>query len=165
MNLEVVTLPVSDVARAKAFYQGLGWRLDIDLVLSDSVRTVQFTPPHSQCSIQFGQGGSTAAPGSAQMTFLVVDNIDAARDDLINRGVDVSAGEVARTSRVHRSATRMGTRGCSRRSRPAFAPPHNWWDWYAAYAAARTSGSSEADAAAAAGRYMADVKHVVVSAG
>jgi catechol 2,3-dioxygenase-like lactoylglutathione lyase family enzyme len=90
MRLEVVTLPVSDVDRAKAFYESLGWRFDIDLALSDELRTVQFTPPHSACSIQFGKGGTTAQPGSAQMTFLVVDDIDAARDDLVGRGVDVS---------------------------------------------------------------------------
>ena len=73
MNLEVVTLPVSDVDRAKSFYESLGWRLDIDLVVSDDVRTVQFTPPHSQCSIQFGKGRTTAEPGSAQGLILVVD--------------------------------------------------------------------------------------------
>ena len=66
MKLEVVTLPVSDVDRAKSFYQSLGWRLDIDLVVSDDVRTVQMTPPHSQCSIQFGKGLTTAEPGSVQ---------------------------------------------------------------------------------------------------
>jgi catechol 2,3-dioxygenase-like lactoylglutathione lyase family enzyme len=96
MKLEVVTLPVADVDRAKSFYQSLGWRFDIDLVVSDDVRTVQFTPPHSQASIQFGQGGTTAAPGSAQKTFLVVDDIDAAREDLISRGVDVSEVQEAR---------------------------------------------------------------------
>jgi catechol 2,3-dioxygenase-like lactoylglutathione lyase family enzyme len=96
MGLEVVTLPVSDVDRAKSFYQSLGWRFDIDLVVSDDVRTVQFTPPHSQCSIQFGRGGTTAEPGSAQKTFLVVDDIDAARDDLVSRGVDVSEVQEAR---------------------------------------------------------------------
>ena len=90
MRLEVVTLPVSDVDRAKRFYESLGWRFDIDLAPSDQLRTVQFTPPHSPCSIQFGKGGTTAQPGSAQMTFLVVDDIDAARDDLVSRGVDVS---------------------------------------------------------------------------
>ena len=90
MNLEVVTLPVSDVDRAKSFYASLGWRFDIDLAVSDDMRTVQFTPPHSQCSIQFGKGRSTAEPGSAQSMILVVDDIDAARDDLIGRGVDVS---------------------------------------------------------------------------
>ena len=90
MKLEVVTLPVSDVDRAKSFYQSLGWRFDIDLVVSDDFRVVQMTPPHSQCSIQFGKGRTTAEPGSAQALILVVDDIDAARDDLISRGVDVS---------------------------------------------------------------------------
>jgi catechol 2,3-dioxygenase-like lactoylglutathione lyase family enzyme len=90
MNLEVVTLPVADVDRAKAFYQRLGWRLDIDLVISDQVRNVQFTPPHSGCSIQFGKGAQTAEPGSAYGLILVVKDIDAARNDLINRGVEVS---------------------------------------------------------------------------
>jgi len=90
MALEVVTLPVSDVDQAKRFYESIGWRLDIDLVVSDDVRTVQFTPPHSPCSIQFGKGGTTAAPGSAQAMILVVTDIDAARNDLVSRGVDVS---------------------------------------------------------------------------
>jgi catechol 2,3-dioxygenase-like lactoylglutathione lyase family enzyme len=96
MALEVVTLPVADVDRAKSFYQSLGWRFDIDLVLSDDVRTVQFTPPRSPCSIQFGKGGTSAEPGSAQKTFLVVSDIDAAREDLIGRGVEVSEVEEAR---------------------------------------------------------------------
>lgn len=90
MGLEVVTLPVSDVDRAKSFYESLGWRMDIDLVISDDFRNVQVTPPHSQCSIQFGKGRTTAEPGSAQGMILVVDDIDAARDDLVSRGVDVS---------------------------------------------------------------------------
>jgi catechol 2,3-dioxygenase-like lactoylglutathione lyase family enzyme len=90
MKLEVVTLPVSDVDRAKSFYQSLGWRFDIDLVVSDDFRVVQMTPPHSQCSIQFGKGRTTAEPGSAQALILVVDDIDAARDGLIRVGVDVS---------------------------------------------------------------------------
>jgi catechol 2,3-dioxygenase-like lactoylglutathione lyase family enzyme len=96
MKLEVVTLPVSDVDRSKSFYQSLGWRLDIDLVVSDDVRTVQFTPPHSGCSIQVGKGGTTAEPGSAQGMILVVSDIDAARDDLISRGVEVSEVQEAR---------------------------------------------------------------------
>jgi catechol 2,3-dioxygenase-like lactoylglutathione lyase family enzyme len=96
MNLEVVTLPVSDVDRAKSFYESLGWRLDIDLVISDEARTVQFTPPHSGCSIQFGKGRSTAEPGSAQWQILTVKDIDAARDDLISRGVEVSEVQEAR---------------------------------------------------------------------
>jgi catechol 2,3-dioxygenase-like lactoylglutathione lyase family enzyme len=90
MKLEVVTLPVSDVDRAKSFYESLGWRFDIDLVVSDDFRVVQMTPPHSQCSIQFGKGRTTAEPGSAQALILVVDDIDAARDGLVSRGVDVS---------------------------------------------------------------------------
>jgi catechol 2,3-dioxygenase-like lactoylglutathione lyase family enzyme len=96
MALEVVLLPVSDVDRAKRFYQGLGWRFDIDLVVSDDVRTVQMTPPHSACSIQFGKGGTTAAPGSAQGMILVVSDIDDARDDLVRRGVEVSDVQVQR---------------------------------------------------------------------
>lgn len=89
MNLEVVTLPVSDVDRAKQFYLSLGWRLDIDLTVSDDFRTVQFTPPHSACSIQFGKGGTAAAPGSAAGLILVVKDIDAARADLLSRGIEV----------------------------------------------------------------------------
>ena len=91
MDLEVVTLPVADVDRAKAFYQSLGWRLDIDLVVSDEVRSVQFTPPDSGCSIRFGKGRTAAEPGSAQAMILAVKDIDAARGDLIIRGIDVSA--------------------------------------------------------------------------
>ena len=89
MALEVVQVPVSDIDRAKRFYQSLGWRFDIDLVVGD-LRTIQFTPPHSACSIQFGRGRTNAQPGSAQGTYLVVSDIDAARDDLIRRGVQVS---------------------------------------------------------------------------
>jgi catechol 2,3-dioxygenase-like lactoylglutathione lyase family enzyme len=96
MQLEVVTLPVSDVDRAKRFYASLGWRFDIDLVISDEARTVQFTPPHSQCSIQFGKGSTSAEPGSASRMILVVDDIDAARADLVSRGIDVGEVEEAR---------------------------------------------------------------------
>jgi catechol 2,3-dioxygenase-like lactoylglutathione lyase family enzyme len=90
MKLEVVTLPVSDIDRAKSFYQCLGWRLDADIVRGDAFRAVQFTPPHSACSIAFGTGLTTAEPGSMQRLELVVSDIDAARDDLIRRGVEVS---------------------------------------------------------------------------
>src|SRR3954468_10381896 len=96
MKLEVVTLPVSDIDRAKSFYQSLGWRFDIDLVVSDDARTVQITPPHSGCSIQFGKGSTAAEPGSAQGLILAVTDIDAARDDLVSRGVDVSEVQEAR---------------------------------------------------------------------
>ena len=95
MALEVMQVPVSDIDRAKAFYLGLGWRFDIDLVVGDH-RTVQITPPHSQCSIQFGRGRTNAEPGSAQGMILVVSDIDAARADLVSRGVDVSEVQEAR---------------------------------------------------------------------
>ena len=90
MKLEVVTLPVADVDRAKRFYQSLGWRLDADIVRGDDFRVVQLTPPHSQCSISFGKGLTTAEPGSARRLLLVVYDIDAARKDLVSRGVEVS---------------------------------------------------------------------------
>jgi catechol 2,3-dioxygenase-like lactoylglutathione lyase family enzyme len=90
MNLEVVTVPVSDVDRSKAFYQSLGWRLDIDLKVSDDVRNVQFTPPHSGCSIHLGKGLTEMKPGSLDRVILAVKDIEAARADLIGRGVDVS---------------------------------------------------------------------------
>ena len=89
MKLEVVLLSVSDVDRAKAFYENLGWRLDIDIAAGD-FRGVQMTPHNSDASIIFGKGITSAKPGSAHSLVLAVDDIDAARDDLIARGVDVS---------------------------------------------------------------------------
>ena len=208
MQFEVTTLPVADVDRAKAFYQGLGWRLDIDFKPTPDTRGVQFTPPGSQASIQFGQGTTTMKPGSLQGLFLVVDDIEATRNDLVSRGVDVSEiwhiepgkgrvpgldpqrrsyfsratfadpdgntwtlqeiterlpGRVevrdsgALAQLLHETAVRHG-------SFEAVAPPHDWWDWYGAYIDAREHGSSPDEASAAAGRYMADVKHVVASA-
>jgi catechol 2,3-dioxygenase-like lactoylglutathione lyase family enzyme len=88
MKLEVVIIPVSDVDRAKAFYQKLGFRLDIDIV-NENFRGVQFTPPHSEASIIFGKGVTSAKSGSADLV-LAVDNIDAVREDLIAHGVNVS---------------------------------------------------------------------------
>ena len=93
MGLEVVTVPVSDVDRAKRFYQSLGWRLDAEFVVGDDVHLVQMTPPHSQCSIHFGKGVPGIAamePGSLQRVYLTVKDIDAARRDLVSRGVEVS---------------------------------------------------------------------------
>jgi catechol 2,3-dioxygenase-like lactoylglutathione lyase family enzyme len=90
MKLEVVTLPVSDVDRAKRFYESLGWRLDADIVRGDEFRVVQLTPPRSGCSVAFGKGVTSAEPGSFQRLELVVSDIDAARADLIRRGVEVS---------------------------------------------------------------------------
>ena len=90
MKLEVVTLPVSDVDRAKRFYQSLGWRLDADIAVGDAFRVVQVTPPHSSCSVAFGKGVTTDQPGSVQRLILAVYDIDAARADLVNRGAEVS---------------------------------------------------------------------------
>ena len=89
MKLEVVMLGVSDVDRAKAFYEKLGWRVDIDIAIGD-FRGVQITPPNSQASIIFGKGTTSAGPCSAHNLILAVDNIDTARNDLIARGVYVS---------------------------------------------------------------------------
>jgi catechol 2,3-dioxygenase-like lactoylglutathione lyase family enzyme len=88
MKLEVVILPVSDVDRAKAFYEKLGFRLDIDIA-NENFRGIQFTPPRSEASIIFGKGVTSARSGSADLV-LAVDNVEAARDDLIGRGVNVS---------------------------------------------------------------------------
>ena len=85
MKLEVVTLPVSDVDRAKSFYQRLGWRTDADIARGDAFRVVQMTPPHSGCSVAFGKGVTTAEPGSARRLLLVVSDIEAARTDLMDR--------------------------------------------------------------------------------
>jgi catechol 2,3-dioxygenase-like lactoylglutathione lyase family enzyme len=90
VRLEVVTVPVSDIDRAKAFYESLGWKLDIDIEPGEGVRIVQFTPPGSGCSISFGKGITPAEPGSFQGSELAVYDIDAAREDLIGRGIEVS---------------------------------------------------------------------------
>ena len=206
MKFEVTTLPVADVDRAKAFYQRLGWRLDIDFKPSPTTRGVQFTPPGSPASIQFGQGTNTMEPGSLQGLFAVVDDIEAARRDLIGRGVEVSEifhiepgkgpepgldperrsyfsratfadpdgntwvlqeitqrlpGRVdapdsaGLAELLHETSLRHG-------EFEAVAPPHDWWDWYGAYMAARQAGSAPDDASAAAGRYMAEARGVVV---
>ena len=206
MKLEVVTLPVSDVDRAKRFYRSLGWRLDADIVVGENFRVVQLTPPHSACSVAFGKGVTKAEPGSAERLILAVDDIDAAREDLVRRGGDVSGvfhldgGPVpgpdpeGRSYQTYASfsdpdgngwllqeiKTRLPGRewddsvevasladllhetSLHHGEFEAVAPPHNWWDWYAAYATARQRGSTQEEAAAAAGRYMAEVKHIVV---
>jgi len=89
-KLEVVVIPVSDAERAKEFYGRLGWRLDADIAAGDDFRIVQFTPPGSDCSIQFGTNITPAAPGSAQSLYLIVSDIQAARDELVAQGVEVS---------------------------------------------------------------------------
>jgi catechol 2,3-dioxygenase-like lactoylglutathione lyase family enzyme len=205
-RFEVTTLPVSDVDRAKAFYQRLGWRLDIDFNPTPDTRAVQFTPPGSQASIQFGQGTNTMKAGSLQGLFLVVDDILAAREDLVSRGaqvgeiwhIDPGQGRVLGADPQRRSyfsranfadpdgntwvmqevterlpgrvdvpdsgalAELLHETAIHHGAFEAVAPPHDWWDWYAAYASARQQGSTSEQAADVAGRYMADVKHVVV---
>jgi catechol 2,3-dioxygenase-like lactoylglutathione lyase family enzyme len=206
-RFEVTTLPVADVDRAKAFYQGLGWRLDIDFKPSPDTRGVQLTPPGSQASIQFGEGMTAMEPGSLDGLFLVVDDIVAAREDLIARGVDVSEiwhlevgkGKVPGLDPERRSyasranfsdpdgntwlmqeiTQRLPGRVEVPDSAPladllketaihhgdfeAAAPPHDWWDWYAAYLNAREHGSTSEQAVETANRYMAEAKHVVIS--
>ena len=90
LKVEVVVIPVSDVGRAKRFYESLGWRLDADFSNGQDWHLVQMTPPGSPCSVMFGEGFTTAVPGSLQGTFLVVDDVEAARAELVGHGVDVS---------------------------------------------------------------------------
>jgi catechol 2,3-dioxygenase-like lactoylglutathione lyase family enzyme len=206
VRYEVTVIPVTDVDRAKAFYQGLGWRLDADFPIDEHYRVVQLTPPGSATSIQFGTGLTTMAPGSMQGMYLIVEDIDAARADLIGHGAGVSevwhgrglgtdghlpgpdpehgsyrsfasfsdpdgnswllqeiterlpgrGGPMATSQLLHETAVRHG-------AYEAVAPPHDWWDWYGAYMDARAGGSTPEEASEAAGRYMADVKHVIVS--
>ena len=92
MKLEAVVIPVSNVDRAKEFYRSLGWRLDADFPFDNGFRVVQFTPPGSACSVQFGANITSAVPGSAHGLYLIVSNIEAARDELAARGVQI--GEV-----------------------------------------------------------------------
>src|SRR5713101_6159643 len=90
MKFEIVVIPVSDVDRAKEFYGRLGWRLDAEFASGDDFRVIQFTPPGSGCSVIFGKNVTAAAPGSAQGMLLVVSDIEAARDQLLRRGIEVS---------------------------------------------------------------------------
>jgi catechol 2,3-dioxygenase-like lactoylglutathione lyase family enzyme len=202
VKFEVTPLPVTDFDRAKAFYQRLGWRLDVDLQVTEQIRAIQFTPPGSPSSIQFAPAG--AAP--LQRLLLVVEDIEAARAELVGRGIDVdeiwhaAPGQPPEPGRdpegrsyvsqaaftdpdgnqwvLQEVTERIPGRVDATDSAPlaellletakrhgafeAVAPPHDWWDWYGAYMTARRSGSSPDEADAAAGRYMADVKHVSV---
>ncbi len=132
MKLETVVIPVSDVDRAKKFYEGLGWRLDADLG-GDDFRIVQLTPPGSGCSIQFGTGLTSAAPGSAQ-NLLVVSDIEAAHDELVGDGVDATGvfhdGERSATTAATRD-TRASGPDPERRTYASFAefrdPDGNVW--------------------------------------
>jgi catechol 2,3-dioxygenase-like lactoylglutathione lyase family enzyme len=208
LRFEVTVLPVADVDRAKGFYAGLGWRLDADFPIDEHYRVVQLTPPGSSASIQFGTGLTTMAPGSAEGMYLIVEDVEAARADLISHGAQVSdvwhgrglgaeghepgpdpqrasyrsfasfadpdgnrwllqevterlPGRLSQTD-VAALAELLKETSIHHGEFEAVAPPHDWWDWYAAYAHARETGSTAEGAAAAANRYMADVKHVVV---
>jgi catechol 2,3-dioxygenase-like lactoylglutathione lyase family enzyme len=132
VKLEAIVLPVSDVDRAKAFYADLGWRLDADVAPDESLRLVQFTPPGSGCSIQFGTNITSAAPGSAQSLYLSVCDIEAAREDLVARGVQVSEvfHEGTLGARFH-DADRIAGPAPARRTYSSFAvfedPDGNGW--------------------------------------
>src|SRR4026208_2056324 len=90
MKFEIVVIPVSDIDRAKEFYGRLGWRLDADYDNGKDFRVIQFTPPGSSCSVIFGRNVTPAAPGSAPGLYLIVSDIEAVRQELAGRGVDVS---------------------------------------------------------------------------
>jgi len=90
LKLEAVVIPVSDVDKSKAFYSGLGWRSDADFAFDNGFRVVQFTPPGSPASVQFGSNITTAEPGSAQGLYLVVSDVQAARDEIASYGVEIS---------------------------------------------------------------------------
>jgi catechol 2,3-dioxygenase-like lactoylglutathione lyase family enzyme len=125
MRLEVVVVPVSDVDRARDFYKGLGWRLDADYPINENFRVVQLTPPGSACSIIFGTGVTSAAPGSSQGLQLVVDDIDAARADL--------AGHGAKVSEVFHDAIAFHHAGTAERV-PGPAPKHQSYGSWVSFA-------------------------------
>ncbi len=133
LRLEVAVLPVADVDRARAFYGGLGWRLDADLTVDETYRVIQFTPPGSPASVIFGQGTTTMAPGSVQDLMLVVDDIDAARDQLMAHGADVSEVWHDETGIFHHAGTaaRVAGRDPQGHSYGSFAsfsdPDGNGW--------------------------------------
>ena len=109
LKLEVIVIPVSDVDRAKRFYERLGWRVDADFAFDNGFRVVQFTPPGSACSVQFGTNITSAAPGSAQGLYLIASDIQAARDELVARGAEVS--EVFHAGTPGAQFQRKGTSG------------------------------------------------------
>jgi catechol 2,3-dioxygenase-like lactoylglutathione lyase family enzyme len=127
LKLEVVVIPVSDVDRAKRFYGSLGWRLDADFAFDNGFRVVQFTPPGSGCSVQFGTNITSAAPGSAQGLYLIVSEIEAARDELVARGAGIS--EVFHAGTPGAQFRRDGTSG--RVSGPA--PDHASYGSFATF--------------------------------
>jgi catechol 2,3-dioxygenase-like lactoylglutathione lyase family enzyme len=135
LKLEAFAIPVTDVDRAKEFYTRLGWRLDADFPFDNGFRVVQFTPPGSPCSIQFGTKLTSAAPGSAQSLYLVVSDIDAARKALAAHGVKISEvfhpGEPGAQFRLDGSSGRLSGPAPNRASYGSFAtfsdPDGNRW--------------------------------------
>ncbi len=135
LKLEAVVIPVTDVDRAKAFYEGLGWRLDADFAFDNGFRVVQFTPPGSPASVQFGASITSAEPGSAQGLYLIVSDVQVARDELASRGVEVSdvfhAGTPGAQFQVNETGDRIGGRPADRASYGSFAtftdPDGNGW--------------------------------------
>src|ERR1700736_3451821 len=127
MKFEVIVIPVADVDRSKAFYTKLGWRLDADFPFDNGFRVVQFTPPGSGCSVQFGTNITSAAPGSAQGLYLIVSEIEAARDELVARGAKIS--EVFHAGTPGAQFRREGTSG--RVSGPA--PDHASYGSFATF--------------------------------
>jgi catechol 2,3-dioxygenase-like lactoylglutathione lyase family enzyme len=126
MRFEVTTLPVADVDRSRAFYERLGWRLDIDFMPAPGARVVQFTPLGSQASIQFASGPTAPTHGPLQNLLLIADDIEAARDDLIARGVKV--GEIFHTEPGKGPVPGLDPERKSYASRAAFADPDgNTW--------------------------------------
>ena len=217
LKLEVLVLPVTDIDRAKRFYQTLGFRVDLDYAASESYRVLHLTPPGSAASIVIGKGITASQRGPIDGLVLAVHDIDAAREELRSHGVEVSevfhdargglgggfnADIAARATgpdpqrRSYASyasfsdpdgnvwilqeiTERQPGRGVTtdvatlaqlpqetsehHGSFEAAAPPHSWWDWYAAYIDARERGSTPEESSAAAARYMAEVKRVFVS--
>jgi len=121
MRLEAIILGVSDVDRSKAFYEKLGWRLDIDFSAGDAFRIVQFTPPGSDFSIQFAKGRPTSTPGGVQGLYLVVPDIEAVRKDLVDRGIEVS--EIFHSSPGHPPAPGVDPEHRSYASFATFSDP------------------------------------------
>jgi catechol 2,3-dioxygenase-like lactoylglutathione lyase family enzyme len=132
-KLEVVVIPVADVDRAKRFYGSLGWRLDADFASGEVWRVAQVTPPGSSCSLMFGKGLTNAAPGSAQGMMLIVDDIEAARDDLAARGANISEvfhfdGNLLRVTGTQGRVAGPDPEGQSYRSWASFSDPDgNGW--------------------------------------
>ena len=138
MKLEIVIIPVSDLDRAKEFYANLGWRLDADFDNGKDFRVMQFTPPSSGCSVIFGKNVTSAAPGSAQGLYLIVSDIEAARKEMVGRGVKISevfhdpGGEYAGSDQPYLfGRRRVGGRDPEHRSYRSFAsfsdPDGNGW--------------------------------------